>query len=94
MIRGDASDWIDCFRGTATPQAERADALLGSELLIIGDLTLTEVLQGFGRHRDFDQARKLLTGWTLSISAVRTLQYRRRATSARCASVASRSARQ
>lgn len=62
MIRGDASDWIDCFRGTATPQAERPDALLGSELLIIGDLILTEVLQGFGSQRDFDQARKLLTG--------------------------------
>ena len=36
--------------------------MLGSELLIIGDLILTEVLQGFGSQRDFDQARKLLTG--------------------------------
>lgn len=61
MIRGDPSDWIDCFRGTATPQAERLDARLGSELLIIGDLTLTEVLQSFGSQRDFDQARNLLT---------------------------------
>ncbi|MBL8467063.1 type II toxin-antitoxin system VapC family toxin [Methyloversatilis discipulorum] len=34
----------------------------GSELLNIGDLILTEVLQGFGSQRDFDQARKLLTG--------------------------------
>lgn len=62
MILVDASVWIDYFRGTATPQAERLDALLGSELLIIGDLILTEVLQGFGSQRDFDQARKLLTG--------------------------------
>jgi hypothetical protein len=62
LIRGDPSDWIDCFRGTATPQAERLDALPGSELLIIGDLTLTEVLQSFGSQRDFDQARTLLTG--------------------------------
>lgn len=62
MIRGDASEWIDCFRGTASPQAERLDALPGSELLIIGDLILTEVLQSFGSQRDFDQARKLLTG--------------------------------
>jgi len=62
LIRGDASDWIDCFRGTATPQAERLDALPGSELQLIGDLILTEVLQGFGSQRDFDQARKLLTG--------------------------------
>lgn len=62
MIRGDASDRIDCFRGAATPQAERLDALPGSEPRSIGDLTLTEVLQGLGRPRDFDQARKLLTG--------------------------------
>lgn len=62
MIRGDPSVWIDYFRGTATPQAERLDALPGSELLIIGDLILTEVLQSFGSQRDFDQARKLLTG--------------------------------
>lgn len=62
MIRGDASDWIDCFRGVATRQAERLDALPGSEPRSIGDLTLTEVLQGFGSQRDFDQARKLLTG--------------------------------
>lgn len=62
MILVDASVWIDCFRCTATPQAERLDALLGSELLIIGDLILNEVLQGFGSQRDFDQARKLLTG--------------------------------
>jgi hypothetical protein len=62
LIRGDASDWIDCFRGTATPQAERLDALPVSELLLISDLTLTEVLQGFGSQRDFDQAWKLLTG--------------------------------
>ncbi|MFZ5504054.1 MAG: type II toxin-antitoxin system VapC family toxin [Pseudomonadota bacterium] len=62
MIRGDASDWIDCFRGAATPQAERLDALPGSELQIIGDLTMTEVLQGFGSQRDFAQARTLLTG--------------------------------
>jgi predicted nucleic acid-binding protein len=53
---------LDCFRGTATPQADRLDALLGGELLIIGDLILTEVLQGFGSQQDFDQARKLLTG--------------------------------
>lgn len=61
MIRGDPSVWIDYFRGTATPQAERLDARLGSELLIIGDLTPTEVLQSFGSQRDFDQARNLLT---------------------------------
>jgi len=61
MILVDSSVWIDYFRGTATPQAEMLDALLGHEALIVGDLILAEVLQGFGSERDFNQARKLLT---------------------------------
>jgi len=61
VILVDSSVWIDFFRGTATPQVERLDALLGSEPLVIGDLVLAEVLQGFSSERDFNQARKLLT---------------------------------
>jgi len=61
VILVDSSVWIDYFRGNATPQAERLDSLLGSEPLAIGDLILTEVLQGFGSERDFNQAKKLLT---------------------------------
>ena len=60
MILVDSSVWIDYFRGTATPQANRLDGLLGSELLAIGDLILTEVLQGFGTEREFNDARKVL----------------------------------
>jgi len=61
VILVDSSVWIDYFRGTATPQTERLDSLLGSEPLVIGDLILTEVLQGFTTDRDFNQAKKLLT---------------------------------
>ena len=61
MILVDSSVWIDYFRGNATPQTERLDSLLGSEPLAIGDLILTEVLQGFSNNRDFNQAKKLLT---------------------------------
>jgi predicted nucleic acid-binding protein len=61
VILVDSSVWIDFFRGTATPQVERLDALLGSEPLVVGDLVLAEVLQGFSSERDFNQARKLLT---------------------------------
>ena len=61
MILVDSSVWIDYFRGVATPQSDRLDAMLGNELVAIGDLILAEVLQGFGRDRDFNQARKLLT---------------------------------
>lgn len=61
MIVVDSSVWIDFFRGVTTPQTERLDVLLGSELLAVGDLILAEVLQGFGSEKDFNKARKLLT---------------------------------
>lgn len=61
MILVDSSVWIDYFRGTTTPQAEKLDSLLGNEPIATGDLILTEVLQGFISDRDFNQARKLMT---------------------------------
>jgi predicted nucleic acid-binding protein len=61
VILVDSSVWIDYFRGVATPQADRLDSLLGSEPIAIGDLILTEVLQGFVSDHDFRQATKLLT---------------------------------
>jgi len=61
VILVDSSVWIDYFRGTPTPQAEKLDSLLGSEPVVTGDLVLTEVLQGFGSEHDFNQAKKLLT---------------------------------
>lgn len=61
MILVDPSVWIDYFRGEATAETDLLDALLGTEPLAVGDLILTEVLQGFTRDRDFRQAEKLLT---------------------------------
>ena len=60
MILVDSSVWIDFFRGTATPQTERLDGLLDSRALGIGDLNLTEVLQGCRFQREFNEARRLL----------------------------------
>ena len=61
MILVDSSVWIDYFLGAVTAQTERLDSLLGTEPIAAGDLILTEVLQGFGSDRDFNQAKKLLT---------------------------------
>jgi predicted nucleic acid-binding protein len=61
LILVDSSVWIDYFRGTITPQTDRLDQLLGREPLAIGDLILTEVLQGFVDEKAFEQARKMLT---------------------------------
>ena len=61
MILVDSSVWIDYFKGTVTAQTEKLDSLLGHEPLAIGDLILTEVLQGFADETDFNKARKMLT---------------------------------
>ena len=55
----DSSVWIDYFRGAATPQTDQLDALLGHAPVIVGDLVLAEVLQGFTSERDFNQAARL-----------------------------------
>lgn len=60
MIVVDSSVWVDYFNGTATEQMELLHTLLGRELVVIGDLILTEVLQGFKSERDFKKARRLL----------------------------------
>ena len=60
MILVDSSVWIDYFKGAVTAQTEKLDKLLGHEPLAVGDLMLTEVLQGFAKERDFNEAKKLL----------------------------------
>jgi predicted nucleic acid-binding protein len=60
MILVDTSVWIDYFRGVGTPEADKLDTILGVEQVVIGDLILTEVLQGFISEREFNQGRKLL----------------------------------
>lgn len=60
MTLVDSSVWIDYFRGAPTPETDRLDVLLGSEPLLIGDLILTEVLQGFASDADFKSAQSLL----------------------------------
>ena len=61
MILVDSSVWIDYFRGTITPQTDRLDELLGHEPLAIGDLILTEVLQGVADERAFLEVKLVLT---------------------------------
>ena len=61
MILVDSSVWIDYFNGVRTPRTDKLDKLLGLESLIIGDLILAEVLQGFSRESDFAQVKALLT---------------------------------
>lgn len=59
MIIVDSSVWIDYFSGADTPQADKLDNVLGIKPVAIGDLILTEVLQGFRHDKDYKAARKI-----------------------------------
>lgn len=65
MIIVDSSVWIDYFCGSDTPQAERLDSVLGIKPVAIGDLILTEVLQGFRHDKDYKIARKAFEDVTI-----------------------------
>ena len=61
MIIVDSSVWIDYFNGVETPETNKLDTLLGVEQIAIGDLILTEVLQGFRADEGYQTAIELLT---------------------------------
>lgn len=61
MIIVDSSVWIAYFNGVSIPQTDRLDTLLGHEELALGDIILTEVLQGFRFDKDYQTAKRLLT---------------------------------
>lgn len=65
MIMVDSSVWIDYFKGTINKQTDFLDSALGTQSLCIGDLILTEVLQGFRLDKDYRQARDLLSELTI-----------------------------
>jgi predicted nucleic acid-binding protein len=56
----DSSVWIDYFNGEKTAQTDWLNSALGNTPIIMGDLILTEVLQGFQSDRDFRTAKNLL----------------------------------
>ena len=60
MILVDTSVWIDYFNGRPTAEANLLDDLLGYEWILVGDLILAEVLQGFRNEEDFREALRVL----------------------------------
>jgi predicted nucleic acid-binding protein len=61
MVLADTSVWIDYFNGVVNWQTDRLDWLLSAQPVALGDLILTELLQGFDREADFQRARSLLS---------------------------------
>ena len=60
MILVDSSVWINYFNGNRTWQTDLLDESLSHVPIIIGDLILTEVLQGFRSNKDFNAAKSHL----------------------------------
>jgi predicted nucleic acid-binding protein len=61
MILVDSSVWIDYFNGKVTEKTDWLDFAIGDKEIIVGDIILTEVLQGFQNDTDFRTAQKLLS---------------------------------
>ena len=60
MILVDSSVWIDYFNGRKTAKTDWLDTALGNIPILMGDLILTEVLQGFQHDKDFKVAKDYL----------------------------------
>jgi len=63
----DSSVWIDYFNGSITKETDYLDNALGKKPIVVGDLILAEVLQGFRLQRDFDAARIALTRFPVMV---------------------------
>ena len=60
MILVDSSVWIDYFNGRKTDKTDWLDSAIGNKHIIVGDLVLAEILQGFQSDNDFRTAKNLL----------------------------------
>lgn len=61
MILVDSSVWIDYFNGRKTWQTDLLEKLFSEVPIIIGDLILTEILQGFRSDNDYKTAKAFLS---------------------------------
>ena len=61
MLLVDSSVWIDFFNGRKSKQTDYLDRILGKDLILVGDIILAEVLQGFRSDYDFEAAKNALS---------------------------------
>ena len=60
MIIVDTSVWVDYFNGKRSEETDSLDTMLGNQEILLGDLILTEILQGFQEDRLFREAQRML----------------------------------
>lgn len=85
MLLVDSSVWIDFFNGQPTQQTLYLRDEVDRQEILLGDLILCEVLQGFRLESDFMNARQLLlsfpcqnlTGQVLALKAAQNYRYLR-----------------
>ena len=64
MLVVDTTVWVDYFNGVVNPQTDFLHTVLDSTPILIGDLILAEVLQGFRYDPDFEKVRRTLSKFT------------------------------
>ena len=64
MLLVDSTVWVDYFNGVVSPQTDYLHQALGDQPILVGDLILAEVLQGFRKDADFEKAQRLLGKFT------------------------------
>lgn len=60
MILVDTSVWIDYFNGVENKQTENLDRILSEQSVLLGDIILAEILQGFNSDKEFQLANQAL----------------------------------
>ncbi|WP_428236595.1 type II toxin-antitoxin system VapC family toxin [Gracilimonas sp.] len=60
MILVDTSVWIDYFNGVSTKHTDCLDRILSEQFVLVGDIILTEILQGFDSDKEFRLAKQAL----------------------------------
>ena len=86
MLVVDTTVWVDYFNGVENPQTNYLDSILNQTPILIGDLILTEVLQGFRHDPDFEKVRRTLgkfmqvdmVGSALAVQSARNYRFLRK----------------
>lgn len=61
MLVVDTTVWVDYFNGQINPETNYLDRVLSEEPILVGDLILAEILQGFRKDSDFEEAKIALS---------------------------------
>jgi predicted nucleic acid-binding protein len=84
VIVVDSTVWIDFFRGRVTRETTALRSLMGVGVILVGDLVLAEVLQGFPDEGQAEAGRRTLQRFTVEPMVGRESPSRQRATTGGC----------